>query len=197
MQGFPHAVSVIAHRGASAYESEHTVAAYDLALALGADRLELDLRALPDGEMVVLHDRTLLRTAGDPRTVSRLRVADLGALPVHRRPLRLDEVFGRYGRHARYWLELKGPAPRDLPPLIAAIGRHGVRANVGVQSFDHGALRLLRAIDPGLPLAALYRPAASPRAVARELPRTAVWAGAIAPCCVRAVLAATGDRAAA
>lgn len=61
--------TVIAHRGASAYAAEHTFAAYDLAIAQGADMLELEVRATADGQLVVLHDRTLLRTAADPRPI--------------------------------------------------------------------------------------------------------------------------------
>jgi glycerophosphoryl diester phosphodiesterase len=54
---------VIAHRGASAYAPEHTFAAWDLALAMGADYLEQDLQMTRDGVLVVLHDETLDRTA--------------------------------------------------------------------------------------------------------------------------------------
>src|SRR5688500_16212546 len=61
MQRFPTQPAVIAHRGASPYAQEHTYAAYDLALAHGADALELDLRATADGEPVVVHDATLRR----------------------------------------------------------------------------------------------------------------------------------------
>ena len=57
---------MVAHRGASGYELELTFAAYDLALKQGADVLELDLRATADGDLVLVHDATLLRTAKDP-----------------------------------------------------------------------------------------------------------------------------------
>lgn len=47
---------VIAHRGASGYLPEHTLAAKALAHGLGADYLEQDVVATRDGELVVLHD---------------------------------------------------------------------------------------------------------------------------------------------
>ena len=53
---------LIAHRGASAYAPEHTVAAYELALAQGADYVEQDLQITKDGVLVCLHDLTLERT---------------------------------------------------------------------------------------------------------------------------------------
>ena len=52
----------IAHRGASAYAPEHTIAAYELALDMGADYVEQDLQLTKDGVLVCLHDTTLERT---------------------------------------------------------------------------------------------------------------------------------------
>ena len=52
----------IAHRGASAYTPEHTMAAYRLALEQGADFVEQDLAVTRDGELICLHDDTLERT---------------------------------------------------------------------------------------------------------------------------------------
>ena len=59
---------VIAHRGASAYAPEHTIAAYELAIAQGADFVEQDLVATRDGVLICLHDETLERTT-DVETV--------------------------------------------------------------------------------------------------------------------------------
>ena len=53
---------LIAHRGASAYAPEHTIAAYRLALEQGADFVEQDLQISKDGVLVCLHDLTLERT---------------------------------------------------------------------------------------------------------------------------------------
>src|SRR5687767_2604514 len=52
----------IAHRGASAYAPEHTVAAYRLAIAQGADYVEQDLAITRDGLLICLHDDSLERT---------------------------------------------------------------------------------------------------------------------------------------
>ena len=53
---------LVAHRGASAYAPEHTLAAYRMALAQGADYVEQDLGITKDGRLVCLHDPTLERT---------------------------------------------------------------------------------------------------------------------------------------
>jgi glycerophosphoryl diester phosphodiesterase len=52
----------VAHRGASAYAPEHTLAAYRLALAQGADFVEQDLAVTKDGILICLHDPSLERT---------------------------------------------------------------------------------------------------------------------------------------
>jgi len=54
--------ALVAHRGASAYAPEHTLAAYRLAVEQGADFVEQDLGVTRDGELVCLHDDTLERT---------------------------------------------------------------------------------------------------------------------------------------
>ena len=53
---------VIAHRGASGYLPEHTLAGYELAVRLGADFIEPDLQLTRDGVLVAIHDDTLQRT---------------------------------------------------------------------------------------------------------------------------------------
>jgi glycerophosphoryl diester phosphodiesterase len=54
--------TLIAHRGASAYAPEHTLEAYRLAVAQGADYVEQDLQITRDGHLICLHDLTLERT---------------------------------------------------------------------------------------------------------------------------------------
>jgi len=54
--------TVVAHRGASAYAPEHTLAAYRLAIEQGADYVEQDLAVTRDGVLICLHDESLERT---------------------------------------------------------------------------------------------------------------------------------------
>lgn len=50
---------VIGHRGASGYRPEHTLAAYELAIQMGADYIEPDLVATKDGVLVARHENAL------------------------------------------------------------------------------------------------------------------------------------------
>jgi glycerophosphoryl diester phosphodiesterase len=54
--------TLIAHRGASAYAPEHTIAAYKLAMQMGADFVEQDLAVTKDNVLICLHDASLERT---------------------------------------------------------------------------------------------------------------------------------------
>ena len=77
-------VKIVAHRGAMSERPENTMAAFEHALELGADILEIDLRTSRDGHLFVLHDRTLDRTTdaeGDPseRTLAELQQLDAGS----------------------------------------------------------------------------------------------------------------------
>jgi glycerophosphoryl diester phosphodiesterase len=88
---------VVAHRGASADEAEHTLAAYARALDEGADGLECDVRLTRDGVLVCVHDRRIDRTSSGSGVVSTLEIADLADLDFgswHRDVARVDDVDG-------------------------------------------------------------------------------------------------------
>lgn len=71
---------VVAHRGASYDNAEHTLGAYVAALDAGAEALECDVRLTADGHLVCVHDRDLRRTASRRGTVSTMELADLSEL---------------------------------------------------------------------------------------------------------------------
>ena len=71
---------VIAHRGASAVEPEHTLRAYRRAIEMGADGVECDVRLTRDGVLVCLHDRTVERTSNGSGVVSAMTLAELRRL---------------------------------------------------------------------------------------------------------------------
>jgi glycerophosphoryl diester phosphodiesterase len=68
---------VVAHRGSSALEPEHTLVAYERAIAEGADALECDVRLTRDGHLVLIHDRRIDRTSNGRGLVSTLDLPTL------------------------------------------------------------------------------------------------------------------------
>lgn len=71
---------VFAHRGDSARGAENMLPAFERAARAGADVLELDVRRTADDVVVVLHDASLLRTAGVDRAVVELTFAELSRI---------------------------------------------------------------------------------------------------------------------
>jgi len=136
---------VIAHRGASAYAPEHTFASWDLALEMGADYLEHDLQMTADGELVLLHDDTLDRTARGPaedctgavnnKTMEQLLHCEVGSWFNDAHPEVADARFAtqriptlrgvleRYAGRARFYIETKEPeeAPGMEEALVALL----------------------------------------------------------------------------
>ncbi|MFY0665977.1 MAG: glycerophosphoryl diester phosphodiesterase membrane domain-containing protein [Natronospirillum sp.] len=70
----------IAHRGSAFLAPENSLAAIERALNDGADAIELDVRATADGALVLLHDRDLLRVAGDRRAIWEVSYDELATL---------------------------------------------------------------------------------------------------------------------
>lgn len=69
--------AVWAHRGASAYAPENTLAAFRLSALLGADGIELDVHLTKDGEVVVCHDAAINRTSDGEGVIEEMTLDEL------------------------------------------------------------------------------------------------------------------------
>src|SRR5882672_6085900 len=76
----PPGFMAIAHRGASSYAPENTFAAFDVAIAMGARHIELDVHFSSDGHLVVIHDDAVNRTTDGAGPVTGHSLAALTAL---------------------------------------------------------------------------------------------------------------------
>jgi glycerophosphoryl diester phosphodiesterase len=132
---------VIAHRGASAELPENTLAAFERAAEVGADMIEMDVRASRDGVLYVAHDRLL--DPGD-RLHRPPRWAGRGGRPVgEAEPPDLDTVLDRFAGRLPLNLELK---ERRAALLLAdLLQRRRLADGILVSSFDLGAMRIFRA----------------------------------------------------
>ncbi len=73
---------IVAHRGASFDAPENTLTAFSLALAMGAEGVEMDVRLSGDGVPVVFHDATLKRFTGESKRVDGMSISELGRVRV-------------------------------------------------------------------------------------------------------------------
>ncbi len=173
---------IIAHRGASAYAPENTMAAFRLAGELGADAIELDAKLTRDGRIVVHHDATLGRTTtGSGRlsdhTLAQIQQLDAGSKFDVRflgeRVPTLEQVLAEIGRELLINVELKDYACPwdDLPRAAAALVQSmGMQARVLFSSFNPLALRRARKQAPEIPTGLLMM--ASDHRARRGLYRT-------------------------
>ncbi len=173
---------VIAHRGASGYRRENTLAAYALAVEQSADMIEIDLHRTRDAETVVIHDdrpEGLGAAEIGLATLAEVRGLDLGE---GARVPTFDEVLDAFGTRIDFNVELKsgssGPYPGLEAVALAAVSRRGLLGRTLFSSFEDAYLSALAGVEPSARRALLL----SPRSAERPLERArAVGAEAINP----------------
>ena len=178
-------ILVHGHRGARAMRPENTLPAFEYAIGVGVDALELDMAVTKDDVLVVSHD-PVINTAictgpGAPRpirelTLSELRQWDCGAkrnpafatqtpVPGTRIPT-LDEVLA-LGSRGKFDFNIETkifadhpeytPSPEKFARLVLdCVRRHGLESRIILQSFDFRTLHAMKALAPGIRLSALY-----------------------------------------
>ena len=141
----------IAHRGASAYAPENTLAAFGQALRLGCHAVEFDVRLSRDRVPVVIHDATVDRTTNGRGAVRNMSVAELQRLDAGAwfgpqfagaRVPTLDEALAAVAAPARCAIELKEVV--EPAELIAALERSGTAERAVITSFEPGLVAPVR-----------------------------------------------------
>lgn len=190
---------VVAHRGASAYAPENTLAALDEAADLGFRWVENDVQRTKDGELVVIHDETLKRTTNveevfpdrAPWKVKDFTAAEIAELDAGswfdddyegERVPTLRQYMNRVSRnHQKLVFEFKKP---ELYPGIEKQGldllrkqgwldRNHVEHRLVVQSFSADSVRTVHALRPDIKTGFLGTPATA------DLPEYAEFADQI------------------
>lgn len=154
---------IIAHRGASAYAPENTLAAFQLALELGVEGIELDVMLSKDGKLVVIHDDTVDRTTDGTGRVKDLTLEELQSLNAggQEKIPSLDEVFNLVGGKFLINVELKNYSslfdnlPAEVAKLVEA---RGLQDSVLISSFNPINLPRFRHQLPGVKLGLLTQP---------------------------------------
>ncbi|MBE1531732.1 glycerophosphodiester phosphodiesterase [Actinomadura algeriensis] len=187
MEDAPGVVGV-AHRGASEYAPENTLAAFRAAARMGADMFEIDVQETKDHKLVLLHDSTLARTTNvekvfpkrKPWKVSEFTLAEVKRLDAgswfgkryskEKVPTLRQVMREMRGSGLGMLVELKDPA--DDPGIekrVAAALRDDAywtrpdpaERRLVVQSFDWKSVRRFHALMPDVPTALIGKPKAS------------------------------------
>jgi glycerophosphoryl diester phosphodiesterase len=160
LPGTTQPVLVTAHRGSSAEAPENTLSAIRLAIAQGADCVEIDVQEAADGTLALLHDTDLRRVAGDPRGLWELDSAALASLevgawfaprfagePIPTLAQVLDLTRGRVGLNVE--LKHHGHDRRLAETSVALLRAAGLGRDCLVTCTDLGTLRRVKALASG------------------------------------------------
>jgi glycerophosphoryl diester phosphodiesterase len=167
---------IIAHRGASGYAPENTMAAFRRAVEMGCSDVETDVYFTKDGKLLLFHDDTLDRTtdgSGLPEdyTLDELKQLDAGSWWSPENPgdgpqlfwdrdyagerlITLEELLDEFGSSLTYHIELKKESPGLVPAVIEAVRRRGLVENVFIASIDaDDSLQETMRIEPAIRVA--------------------------------------------
>ena len=151
----------IAHRGASAYAPENTLAAFRKAAELQADMVELDVQLTADGVPVVIHDLLVDRLTEGRGAVGALTLAQLKTLSVRgpdgrREPIpTLEEALACCVEEGLgLYVELK--AGSAVPAIVEAIQRFDVKQQLIVGAFRPDWVAAVKLLDPAIPTSVLF-----------------------------------------
>jgi glycerophosphoryl diester phosphodiesterase len=195
-------VTNVAHRGASSYAPENTLASIRQGIDLEADVIELDVQRTKDGKLVIIHDTNLARTTDVERlypdrapwnvadfTFAEVRGLDAGSWKApqyagEQIPTLAEAINVIRKSRSGLLLELKSP---ELYPGIEAEVAAQMRAfrgyvksavaagRLAVQSFNFDSMRTYKGLEPAVPVGLLGTPTLP------ELPELATWADQINP----------------
>lgn len=189
-------VANIAHRGGMRFAPEHTLPAYQHALDVGADVLELDLHSTSDGVIVVLHDDTLEGTTDGEGLVKRMTLEELKELDAGydfrvggEHTYRgqgltiptLAEVLEAFPNEC-YTVEIKQTEPWIVDEVLAVFDEYGAAERSIFASFDDRVADAIRDDRPelltgmGAAAMALFVSATDSQAEGYETPAQAMQA---------------------
>jgi len=159
-------VKVMAHRGASGYAPENTLASFQKALELHVDIIEFDVHLTKDNQLIIIHDSELSRTtnmkgAVHDYTLAELRQADAGCwfgpeFSKEKLPT-LGEVLALINGQTYCIIELKWDHDEGYYTGLSALTAKEIEKVNGydwctVQSFESRYLDELHVINPNIKL---------------------------------------------
>jgi glycerophosphoryl diester phosphodiesterase len=128
---------VIAHRGANREALENSWNAFEVAVDVGSDRIELDVQLTKDGHAVVMHDDDIVRTTGKRARVSEMTRSELASVSLingEKIPF-LDEVVEKFLPRVEINIEIKGHSEELAEVVTGIVKGHPNKDGVIVSCF--------------------------------------------------------------
>jgi glycerophosphoryl diester phosphodiesterase len=150
---------IIAHRGASGYEPENTLAAFRRAIDMRADMIEFDVHVLTSGEVVLIHDLRVNRTTNGRGYVAHHQFEEIRRLDAGTGEVipTLQEALEVINRQALVNIELKGP--HSAEPVARILRKYLAKgwqaSDFLVSSFNHPELLEFKQLMPTIDIAVL------------------------------------------
>ncbi len=159
-------VMVIAHQGGEQLRPSNTLPAFEHAVALGADVLEMDVHATQDGVLVLMHDDTVDRTTDGSGAIQAMTLAEIKALDAghywtdddgQTYPYRgqgitvptLEEVFQAFPDMLMN-IEIKQASPSIVEPFCELIHQYDMAEQVLIPTFHPDTMNEFRDKCPGV-----------------------------------------------
>ncbi len=157
---------VFAHRGANSFAPENSLSAFQKAIDLGCDGIELDVRFNIEGQVIVFHDRQLLRMTGTRGNVFRTNFEHIKKLHLRHKEMTsekiplLQDVLSLAGRDIRINLDVK----KDIfgkdgfeERIVKILYDFNMRDNIIISSFNPFVLKNITDLDPNFHLGYIFR----------------------------------------
>lgn len=150
----------IAHRGARGYEPENTLQAFQKAIEMKADGIELDVHLSSDGHLIVIHDETIDRTTNGKGFVNNLSLQKLKDFRIenkHQVPT-LSEVLDLVNQQCFINIELKGIGTADAVATLIELyisEKNWSYDSFLVSSFDWEFLKQIDSLNPKISIGVL------------------------------------------
>jgi glycerophosphoryl diester phosphodiesterase len=142
------------HRGDSAHWPENSQAAFQGAIAAGADFIETDVRLTADGVLVACHDADFARLCGDDRRLADLTLAE--ALTLFPALCTIEDVARRVLPHALLLLDVKLTAADDLIAMATSLDPIVANGRIALGLRNPEAVAVLHAYLPDWPRLGLF-----------------------------------------
>ena len=157
---------VWAHRGAFGYAPENTMPAFQMAIDMKADGIELDVHFSKDGKIVVIHDETIDRTSNGQGKVTDYTYEELLAFDFGIKTdakykgtkiPTLAEVYELFApTNLTINIEIKTSDPAMPAALDALAKEYGIEDRVLYSSFNHEQIARIQRVNPDVFIAPLY-----------------------------------------